>query len=241
MNITEDMKINDSDKKRIINYIKENELDLLISEENNIFRFFVTAEDCALFQIFKYNEQYVMVKTMAVKGDYRKAQTFDYFYYKNLQQVIEQLAFYDNSIPKTWWYVMDGMGPSSVSATFKNENYSDNWSKDFDRNKKWRTGEEDGYKCLIYEEIKDIKVISPHNTLHEVSLINTYSPANMEKLYFEIHPLSLSEGNESYMVKILINNEEIMKEYINYKIRRKKGLKLFLENLFNNNNPYVQL
>ena len=61
----------------------------------------------------------------------------------------------------------------------------------------------------------------------------------MDKLYLEIHPICVLEGSESYLVKILINNEEIMKEYINYIVRRKKGLRLFLENLFTNKNQYV--
>jgi hypothetical protein len=41
--------------------------------------------------------------------------------------------------------------------------------------------------------------------------------------------------------RILINKEEIMKEWINYCVLYKKGLKLFLEELFNNKNQYIQI
>ena len=40
------------------------------------------------------------------------------------------------------------------------------------------------------------------------------------------------EGQESYLLKLSCNNEEIFKEYINYKVVKKKGLKLLIDNIF---------
>lgn len=54
----------------------------------------------------------------------------------------------------------------------------------------------------------------------------------VDKLYFEIHPISCQPGNESYLVKLLCNNEEVLKEFINYIVSRKKGLKLLIKTIF---------
>ena len=228
----EEMKLKDSDKKRIIQYIKENELDYRISD-GGIIRFHLIAEDDVVFYIHNYNEQYVMVKheKYVKPGEL----PFNYFYYKNLQQVIEQLSFYDGKLPKIWWAPLK----STVDIGFNNEGYSDNWSKSYIINNKWSQLDwNEQYKYIVYNEERNIKVISPYNELHKTGYYDkVYTELN--KLYFEVHPISLMEGNESFLVKVLINNEEVLKEYINYQVRRKKGLKLFLENLFNNNNPNV--
>lgn len=225
----DEFKTKDSDKKRIIEYITQNELDYKISD-NGIFKFHLISDDGYMFQIYDYNDQYVVTKS-------DKSRHFEYYYYKNLQQVLEQLAFYDNNLHKIWWEPI----ANAIDIGFYKEEYTDDWSKDFttiDTN--WTHIEEDQYRCAVYQKKTHIKVISPFNTLHEVSAFNTYKPDDMEKLYMEIHPISVKKGAESYLVKILINNEEIMKEYINYRVKRKKGLKLFLENLFNNKNQYIQ-
>lgn len=60
----------------------------------------------------------------------------------------------------------------------------------------------------------------------------------MEKLSFEIHPISCKEQNESYLFKLAFNDDPILKEWINYRIIRKKGLKIFLETLFNEMEKY---
>ena len=226
-----DIKINESDKKRIVDYIKENELNYIISEENDIFRFFITAQDKAFFQFLKYNEQYVVAKTMAICG---QAPTFQYFYFKNLQQVIEQLSLYDNNIPKVWWELLDGRGRNStVDIVFVKENYTDDWSKEFLKND-WSQINEQEYKCLVYEKKVNIRIKSPHDKYDD------YPGYDLQKLYMEIHPICVKEGSESYLVKILINNEEVLKEYLNYRVIRKKGLKLFLNEFFNNKNPYIK-
>ena len=225
----DELKIKDSDKKRIIEYINQNELDYNISD-GVIFKFHLISYDGYMFQIHNYNEQYLVIKS-------DKSGKFNYYYYKNIQQVMEQLSFYDNNLHKIWW----SSTTNTVDIGFCSEDYTDDWSKDFTKNENWSYIDENQYKCAVFEKKLRIKVISPYNTLHEVSELNTYSPDDMDKLYMEIHPISVKNKEESYLVKILINKEEIMKEYINYIVKRKKGLKLFLEELFNNKNKCIQL
>jgi len=242
----DEMKISDSDKQRIIDYITENELDYNITE--GIFRFGLVSYDNQLFNIYKNNEQYVLVK-MDPDKDFQAqydpgVMAYEYYYYQNLQQVIEQLSLYDNAVYKVWWELLDGHNnrPSSANMGFTNEGYTEDWFSDHLTIDKYNVEDyDDQYKYVVYEDKRPIKVISPHNTLHEVSLFNNFSMSDMDRLYVEIHPISLKEKNESYLVKILINNEPVLKEWINYRVFKKKGLNLFLEELLNNKNQYVQI
>ena len=218
----EEMKINESDKKRIVDYIKENDLDFNIND-NELFKFSIISSDDMVFHVYNYNEQFVLVKYDPKKDMQSNLQgdpgiiAYEYYYYKNIQQVIEQLSLYDNSIYKEWWTPLI----SSINIEFHTESYKDDWSNNIINNENYKIENNENYKYLIYEEKRNISVSSPFNLLHEVSMFNTYSPTNINKLYFEIHPIKLTEGKESNLVKILINNEEIMKEYINYRVDKK--------------------
>ena len=242
-NYTDEWKISEADQKRIKDFINQNGLSYIINEEG-IFRFFVSSLDGLMIQFYKYNEQYVMVTTNMNNKDPLKPKQFNYLNCKNMQQVLEQLAFHDKNMQKSirWWDILDGIGrPSSVNIGFIKEDYTDDWANDFMKNSNWQLKDDEQYKYLTFEKKINIRVISPHNTLHEVSLFNTYSPEELDKLYFEIHPICVQENKESYYIKILINKEEIMKEWIKYRVYHKKGLKLFLEELFNNKNQYIQI
>ena len=231
--------INNKDKKRIIDFILMNDLDYKVSD-GEVFRFHLVSEDDNQFYFYTNEDKYLLYKVdpkSAIKPDNISAH--QYFKYDNLQQVMEQLAFYDNSLNKNYWSILDGHGMPSANIQFFKEKYDEKWFKDYFKRENWRIESEDNYKYLVYEEKRKCKVISPHNLLHLYSTINEYSPFEMDKLYFEIHPISCENRNESYYIKILINNEEIMKEYIKYMVIKKKGLKLFLEELMNNKNRYV--
>jgi hypothetical protein len=239
---SEEWKLSESDQKKIKDFINENDLSYTINEEG-IFRFFISV-DSIMIQFYKYNEEYVVVTTDTKDKDLFKPNKFNYLRLKNMQQVLEQIAFFGKYVEKNtqWWQILDGIGrPSSVDMTFIKEDYTDDWSNDFIKNTNWKIVDDEQYKYLTFEKKMNVKAISPHNTLHEVSLFNTYRPAELDKLYLEIHPLCVKEKKESYYVKILINKDEIMKEWINYRVLYKKGLKLFLEELFNNKNQYIQI
>jgi hypothetical protein len=222
-----EFKTKDSYKKRIIEYINQNELDYNVFD-GDIFRFYLKSYDDYIFQVSEHNNQYIIIKSDI------ECRKFEYYHYKNLQQVLEQLAFYDNNLYKVWWQLLDGVGrPSSINIEFVKENYNDDWVNDFVNNE-WHHIDEEQYKCLVYEKEAHIKITSPHDIYME------YSPYDLHKLYMEIHPIDVKKGNESYFVKILINNEEVLKEYLKYRVIRKKGLKLFLEELFNNKNQFIK-
>jgi hypothetical protein len=53
----DEFKTKDSDKKRIIEYINQNELDYKISD-NGIFKFHLISDDGYMFQIYDYNDQF---------------------------------------------------------------------------------------------------------------------------------------------------------------------------------------
>jgi hypothetical protein len=233
--------INNKDKKRIIDFILTSDLDYQVSD-GEVLRFHLVSEDRKLFYFYTIEGKYLLYKVdpeSAIKPDNISAH--QYFKYDNLQQVMEQLAYYDNSLYKSYWSILDGHGMPSENIQFFKEKYDEKWFKDYFRRENWRIESEDNYKYLVYEEKRKCKVISPHNELHLYSPINEYSPFEMDRLYFEIHPISCENRNESYYIKILINNEEIMKEYIKYMVVKKKGLKIFLEELMNNKNIYVKL
>jgi len=145
------------------------------------------------------------------------SQPFEYLQFESLTQILEQLSHHDKSISKTYWNLI---GDSMEIGVY---NYSDGWYNDLIKDDHWIVEDMDNYK----PELK-----SPFNTLHEISPINQLTYTKCEKLYFEIHPVNLLEGSETYLVKLLCNNDEIFKEYINYMTFKKKGLKMFLEMMF---------
>jgi hypothetical protein len=227
--------ISEGDIDRIKNFINENELEIHINEDN-ILRFFISTEEGFSYQIYKTNETYIVVE-INNKG-YVK-----YINYSSLHQFLEQLCFVENSKPKVYFYPINQ--EAYAYMTFDNKNYTDEWGNYLMNSDNWKLEDsynfhdEKEYKYLVYEQDINLSVISPCNTLHDVSPLNSYNPTKISKLHFEIHPVLLTEKNEVFLCRILINTDEKFKEYINYKIMKKKGLKLFLEELFNNKNPFI--
>lgn len=223
------VQLNQKEKERIIQFVEENELDY-IPIDNGISKFSLTADDGISFYIYSYNENYVVVR-YDKERELQGKQAYDYIQFKTIPQILEQLKIYDNSLPKKYWEPTI----NSVEVPFDKDNYNDEWYKNFIKDQKWRVEESSNYKYIVYEN-EDYKpdLISPFNTLHEVSTINNKEYTKVNKLYFEIHPVSCKEKSESYFFKLLSNNEEILKEYINWKVVKKKGLKMFIEDTFNN-------
>jgi hypothetical protein len=56
----------------------------------------------------------------------------------------------------------------------------------------------------------------------------------VNKLYFEIHPITCVENGEKYLFKILANNEEVLKEFINYIAFGKRGLMNLIDYIIDN-------
>jgi len=216
------------DKERIKQFIKDNDLDYNIVDES-ISRYHIVAYDGTKFHFENNNNNWVLVKYDPKKDDIFNvgSQAFEYLQFKTLTQILEQLLYHDNSISKTYWNLINDSMEIGVS------NYSDGWYNDLIKDNHWILEDMNTYKIVTYTN-SDYKpeLKSPLNTIHEISPINELTYTKCEKLYFEIHPVNLLEGSETYLVKLLCNNDDIFKEYINYITFKKKGLRMFLEMMF---------
>jgi hypothetical protein len=217
------------DKERIKQFIKDNDLDYNIVVDESISRYHIVAYDGTKFHFENNNNNWVLVKYDPKKDDIFNvgSQAFEYLQFKTLTQILEQLLYHDNSISKTYWNLINDSMEIGVS------NYSDGWYNDLIKDNHWILEDMNTYKIVTYTN-NDYKpeVKSPLNTIHEISPINELTYTKCEKLYFEIHPVNLLEGSETYLVKLLCNNDDIFKEYINYITFKKKGLRMFLEMMF---------
>jgi hypothetical protein len=221
--------INEYDKKRLIDFIEQNELDYY-TVDNLISKFSLVAADGVTFYIYKNNDKYILVK-YDKEREHQKLQAYFYFRFNNIPQILEQLKIYDESIPKLYWLPTT----NSIEVAFDSQSYNPEWFNEFKGDRNWQVVEEYNYQYLVYEnENYKPELISPFKTLHEVSLINKKEFNKVSKLYFEIHPVSCQNKNESYFFKLLYNDIEPFKEYINWNIYKKKGLRLFLEDMFKN-------
>lgn len=220
------------DKNKIISFIKENDLDL-IPVDSDIFKFHVQSDDKMKFFFYEYNNECVLVK-YDVSEDKPGGSAYEYYYYKTLPQLLEQLAAYDKSIPRAFWEFTS----ESIEIGFESHNYNNEWYVGIiDEN--WIIEDAGTYKYVTYTNTNyKPELKSPYNTLHEVSPINQISYTKVDKLNIEIHPVSCLEGRESYYLKLLCNNDEIFKEYINYRVIKKKGVKMLLESIFKSLEPF---
>jgi hypothetical protein len=217
------------DKERIKQFIKDNDLDFNIVDES-VSKYHIIAYDGIKFHFENHNNNWVLVKYDPKKDDIFNvgSQAFEYLQFKTLTQILEQLLYHDNSISKTYWNLINDSMEIGVS------NYSDGWYNNIIKDNNWLVEDMDTYKIITYTNNNyNPELKSPLNTIHEISPINELTYTKCDKLYFEIHPVNLLEGSETYLVKLLCNNDEIFKEYINYIIFKKKGLKMFLEVMFN--------
>jgi hypothetical protein len=224
------LEICDNDKTRLLEFIKENDLDYDYNSDDQIRKFKVIAHDGIHFSFYKNNEDYVIVKYDSKKDNGNPGATvYEYYTFQNLPQVLEQLSFYDKSLSKSYWEFI----PNTLEIGFDKTNYNESWCDEFMSDEFWNSEESSSYKSIVYSNPNyKPELKSPYNTIHEVSTINTETFTEIDKLYFEIHPISCSEKRESYLLKLLCNNEETLKEYINYKVYSKKGLKLLVGNIF---------
>ena len=213
--------LNEKDINTIINYIDTNEMDMT-PVNNGIMKFNVRSFDDMVFTFFECNNEYVVAK-YDKKRDIPGEVPYEYYSYKSLPLMLEQLKVYDDSIHKSFWETTN----DSIQIGFIKESYQDDWVEEFVGIDKYTIHETEEYKYIVYED-KDLspKLKSPYNE---------YGYNEVHKFYFEIHPISVVRNNESYLFKLLINNEEILKEYVNYKVSRRKGLKMLIKELIKAN------
>lgn len=226
--------IKNEDRQRVIDFIKNNELDYNI--DNTEYKFNIIAYDGIIFTFYIYQEKYIIVKYNREndKPDNPYLTAYDYFQFETLPLALEQVKYYDDNLQKSYWEVTT----NSAEIGFDKGSYKSDWYEEFTKDAEYSMVNDDdlGYKYLSYNNPKySPNIKSPYNKLSEIPEYSDQSPyIQVNKLYFEIHPISCRDGQESYLFKLLANNEEILKEYINYIVSTKKGLKLLIEEIFKN-------
>lgn len=222
--------INEENKKRLIDYIELNDLDY-IPVDNGISRFHILSEDKITFTIYDNEGKFIVTKYDSNKDTGKPGeQPFEYYNFNTFSEVLEQLKYYDDNLYKVYWQPT----LESIEIGFDKDNHIDDWYSKYIVDDFYTIEETFTYKYIVYENNNySPELISPFNTLHEVSDFNSMELTKVDKLYFEIHPVSCKVKNESYYVKLQCNNEEVLKDYINYFVYKEKGLRMFIEGLFN--------
>ena len=225
------MLIEEKEIERIFQFIRENELDYEIVD-NGIVKPHIVAYDDMRFFFHKNEGQYIIVKYDKNKDREGSSGAYQYFNMNSVGQIMEQLKLYDDSIPKRFWEATS----NSIDYPFDKNHYNENWYLDLIKDEYYSIEEDQHCKYVVYSNDKyKPEIKSPFNTVGEDAwggMLHKSKPEKINKLYFEIHPVSTLEGRESYMVKILCNNEEVLKEYVTYRVVKRKGLRLLLESIF---------
>jgi len=231
--------ISDTNKEKIKGFITKNDLDFTIVDlEDEISKFTIISQDGINFFFYTYNDKFILVKYDSDKDKAGQIyiNTHEYYEFKTMIEMLTQLKYYDDNIPKSFWEVT----LNSAEVPFNKGSYTDDWHKEFQRDAEYTRIDSDdfnNYEYIVYENpLYSPNIKSPHNTLSQVSYINSdeQSIVKVNKLYYEIHPISCEPGSEEYLFKLLANNEETLKEFINYIVHKKKGLTLLINDIFNN-------
>jgi hypothetical protein len=205
------------EKIRVISFLEDNELDYT-PIDNGIIRFHLIAEDGMTFYVINNENEYLVTKYNKDR-DRPGSVPYENYQFKTLSEVLEQLKFYDSNLPKVYWQPI----LETIEIGFDKDNHIDNWYEPFIKDDFYKVEEDNQYKYFSYtNEGYKPELISPFNTLHEVSAFNDLQLEKVEKLYFEVHPISCAKKREMYLVKLLCNNDNIFKEYINYKVYKEK-------------------
>jgi len=232
-------RIEEREKERIFQFIKENDLDYDIVD-NGIIKPHLIAYDGQRFFFHKNESQYVVVQYDKSKDKPGTSGAYQYYTMQSVMQIMEQLKQYDESIYKTFWEAT----ANSIDFPFDSVNYKDDWYTDLIKDEHYSIEEDLHCKYVVYsnDEYKP-ELKSPFNTVGEDawgSILHESKPEKINKLYFEIHPVSTLEGRESYLLKILCNNEKVLKEYVTYKVIKRKGLRLLIESIFEEAKKFKQ-
>lgn len=138
--------ISKGDKKRITDFIIESDLDYNVVD-NDISRFGLVSEDGFTFYVFSYNENFIIGRYDPYR-DRQGKECWDYFEFKTLSQILEQLSFYDKSLSKVYWSTTS----NSVEVPFDKNTYTDEWVSEFKNDDRWKIEETICYKYLVFED-----------------------------------------------------------------------------------------
>lgn len=203
-------KINKEDSERILKFIEYNHLPYYVAD--NEYKFIVSHPEGISFTIYFYENKYVIV-SYDPKLDNGNVfiNAYQYFYFDTVLQILEQLELYDQSIPKLDYYIT----LNSTEIGFDKNSYIKNWYDEFTK------------------EVDNTKIINYNDQYMYIEYTNDILTPNIPestavKLYYEIHPITLTKNSEQYLFKVLINDDKI-KDYRNYIAKRKIGLKNLIQ------------
>lgn len=218
------------EKDKISSFIESNDLDYTVMD-SDVFVFSLLSMDNMQFKIYKQEESYLLMKCDLEKiRQYNEGnvmlEPYSYFNFNNLSQMLEQIKLYDDNIPKSWW------SPVADVMNYGIKHYTESWYEEFVKDG-FIIEKHGQYEFLSFTS-KEYKpeLKSPFNTLHEVSELNKLEYTSLDELHIEIQPISCVDRNESYLFKIQCNSDQVFKEYINYVVSRKKGLRILIKETF---------
>jgi len=116
------IQIDDREKERIFQFIKENELDYEIID-NGIIKPHLIATDDQRFFFYKNEGQYIISKYDKSKDKPGNSGAYQYYTLQSITQILEQLKLYDEGIPKTFWEATS----NTIDYPFDKSNYKDDW------------------------------------------------------------------------------------------------------------------
>lgn len=223
--------LSDAEIKRVLDHIEQNDLDYQYVD-NGVFRPFLMAYDSMKIQLHANEESYWMSIYDRSK-DKPGSVPYEWIGFETLMQLMEALKHRDESIYKQYWELTS----NSIEVPFDKSNYDERWHEEFAESDGY-TKETDTLCTYVVFESEDYEpeIMSPWNTVGSDSLggiLHESRPSRLNKLRFEIHPVRTAPGGETYLFKVLCNDDEKFPEHICYKVVGKKGLRLIRQSLFN--------
>ena len=147
-------------------------------------------------------------------------------------QVLEAITARDRSLYKCYWELTT----NSIEIPFDAANYDESWHEEFSDADGYTKEQDSLCTYVVYESGEyEPEIMSPWNTVGTDAwggMIHESRPNKLSKLRFEIHPAGTAKGAETYLFKILCNEDEMFPEHICYKVIGKKGLRLIRQSLF---------
>jgi hypothetical protein len=225
-------KLSESEIKRLLNHIEENDLDYQYVD-NGVFRPFLLAYDNTKYFLSKNEGSIVLTHYDSSKDKPGSNGAYQHTVHPNLMQVLEAITMRDMSLHKSYWELTS----NSIEVPFDKSNYVESWHEEFLESDGYTKEEDSLCTYVVFESDEyEPEIMSPWNTLGSDSiggLLHESRPNRLNKLRFEIHPIGTAPGSETYLFKIRCNEDDAFPENICYKVVGKKGLRLIRQNLFN--------
>ena len=224
-------KLSEGELKRLLDHIEQEDLDYQYVD-NGVFRPFLLAYDGTKYFLSKNEGRIVLTHYDPKKDKIGTNGAYEHTVHPNLMQVLEAITIRDKSLYKCYWELTS----NSIEVPFDAANYDERWHEEFSESEGY-TKEKDSLCTYVVFESEDYapEIKSPWNTVGldpYGGLIHESVPNRLTKLRFEIHPVGTAPGRETYLFKVLCNDDEKFPEHICYKVIGKKGLRLIRQTVF---------